>query len=78
MGQDKLNVYKKNGLFIGVVSNSGDFTGLGDSVSYNSGDLYIQWETSDGKVSGKVPLGAFITGHPATLKIPAIIPSKLI
>ena len=38
---------------------------LGNDTSYYNNDLYVQWETKDGKVSDKVPLGTFITGHPA-------------
>ena len=47
-----------------INGNEGDLTGLGNDTSYYNKDLYVQWETSDGKVSDKVPLGTFITGHP--------------
>ena len=64
--QGKLNFYKANGYFLGSINgNEGDLTGLGNDTSYYNKDLYVQWETSDGKVSDKVPLGTFITGHPA-------------
>lgn len=64
--QGKLNFYKANGYFLGSINgNEGDLTGLGNDTSYYNKDLYVQWETIDGKVSDKVPLGTFITGHPA-------------
>ena len=65
--QGKLNFYKANGYFLGSINgNEGDLTGLGNDTSYYNNDLYVQWETKDGKVSDKVPLGTFITGHPAS------------
>ena len=76
----KLNFYKANGYFLGsITGNEGDLTGLGNDTSYYNNDLYVQWETSDGKVSDKVSVGTFITGHSeSTSIIPNTIPLKLI
>ena len=61
-----------------INGNEGDLTGLGNDTSYYNKDLYVQWETSDGKVSDKVPLGTFITGHPSKMsKIPSSIPLRI-